>query len=516
MPALLAVGILLFVAITVVFFLPVFGKPRKGYYLSPRPVQEDITFPDGFLWGTATAAQQIENAQPSDWSRFMKASIKGKKFGVNEKKEPLPGNIAHFDDYPEKVSLKTSDFDTYMEKDLEYARKSGHNSFRFSFCWSRLFPKPGKTKADPEGIKYYKKLIGLLEKNKLKPSATLLHFSTPEWFWEEKNGKSGWEREDALEHWDIFVREVVRHFGKDVSHWCTLNEPMVYVVNGYMAGLFPPNEQRRDVVEVIPIMETLLKAHASAYRILHGDAAKSGRQIEVGYTKHTREFEAYRNWNFFDRFLAYMVEKAFIWDFMDAVDTGILKVTNTKYKKEIPGLKGTYDYVGINYYSRFYVKSSFPELAKYEILMFDPKDPREKKNDLNWAAYPNGFYEILRKSKKKYNKPVYVLENGTADGEDPDVRREEFLFTHIAEMYKAMAYEKVDVRGYFYWSLMDNFEWAEGFRPRFGLLNVDYAKKMKRTERGGGRIFADIIAHGIPYTKWKNVLEKYNIEERED
>lgn len=512
---LISFGILFLVIIAVTFFLPVIGKARKSYYLSPFPIREDIQFPKDFLWGSATAAQQIENTQPSDWTRFMKNVLKDKKFLTNEKGEPLPGHIAHFDDYPEKISLKTTNFDKFMEEDLEWARQNGHNAFRFSFCWSRLFPKPGKEKADSDGIKFYKNLLKLIKKNGLKPSATLFHFSSPEWFWEDKNGKTGWEREDALESWNIYVDEIIRHFGDEIDHWCTLNEPMVYIYNGYMNGLFPPNESRSDVKDVIPVMDNLLKAHRNAYYKLHENASKKNRKIEVGYTKHTREFEAYRNWNVIDRITASIVERAFIWDFMDAVETGILKVTNTKYKEEISGLKGTSDYIGINYYSRFYIKGSLRNPQNFEILMYDPEDPKEKKNDLNWAAYPNGFFEILKNTKKRYNKPIYILENGTSDDEKDDRRRQELLYTHISEMYKVMTYEQVIVKGYFYWSLMDNFEWAEGYRPRFGLLKVDYDKKFRRTPRPAANVFKEIIQHGIPYEKWKSILTEFGLKEGE-
>lgn len=512
---LISFGVLFLVVLAVVFFLPVIGKPRKPYYLSPYPVKEDIVFGKDFLWGSATAAQQIEETQPSDWTRFMKDVLKEKKFLTNDNGEPLPGHIAHFDDYSEKVSLKTSNFDKYMEEDLEWAAKNGHNAFRFSFCWSRLFPKPGKNKADSDGVKFYKKLIKLIKKKGMKPSATLFHFSSPEWFWEEKNGKRGWERKDALELWDVYVDEIIKHFAEDLDHWCTLNEPMVYIYNGYMNGLFPPNESRPDVNDVTMVMSNLLKAHRNAYHKLHENAVKENRKIEVGYTKHTREFEAYRNFSLIDRITASIVEKAFIWDFMDAVETGVLKVTNTKYKEEIPDLKATSDYIGINYYSRFYVKGSFRNPQNFEIMMYDPNKSDEKKNDLNWAAYPNGFFEILKKTKERYKKPIYILENGTADSEENDLRRKELLYTHIAEMYKAIAYEKVDVRGYFYWSLIDNFEWAEGYRPRFGLLKVDYENKFKRSERPAAKDYTKIIKHGISYNDWKKFLNEFNLKEGE-
>ena len=175
-------------------------------------------------------------------------------------------------------------------------------------------------------------MFDALEKNHLTPAVTLFHFATPNWLWEVKNGKRGWERDDALLHFERFVRVVTKNFGGRARLWCTLNEPMVYVYSGYLDGTFPPFERRGGPEHVISLIEQLLRAHALAYAILKEDAQKRNILIEVGFAHHTRAFEPLRPWHPLDRVVARIIEQAFIWDFSDAVSSGVLTVTNTSYR----------------------------------------------------------------------------------------------------------------------------------------------------------------------------------------
>lgn len=490
------------------FFLPIGGNRRKNLYTSNDAIQ-DLNFKKDFLWGTATAAQQVEQLQPSDWSAFVRKTVNEKKHAAQDSGDPHPGHILGLDRYSQDVIEKNSNFDEFMQQDLKAAANMGHNSYRFSFSFSRIFPEAGG-KPDKKGIDFYHKILDECEKNNLKPSATIFHFSTPEWFWQSVEGHKGWERPDALEHFGRFIDLLVKEYLPRIDHWCTLNEPMVYLYNGYLTGLFPPNEMRGDVKNVTSVVEALLRAHMIAYDKLHAAAQKLNKQIEVGYTKHTRAFEAYRNWSFFDRLVAKKVEQAFIFDFMDAIDTGIMKISNTKVHKEIPGLKGKTDYVGINYYGRFYVKAPFSNPAKFTILSYDPDDKNEKINNLRWALYPVGFREIINKAVKRYGKPIYILENGTADDSDDDRIRQELLITHLRELALAQK-DGADIRGYYHWSLVDNFEWAEGFDARFGLIKVDYEDGFKRTRRPSADIFKKIIEQGLSSTDYLEAVKKYSI-----
>lgn len=482
----------LFFLAFLLFFLPITFRRKKKIFRTAKKLNENFTFSDSFLWGTATAAQQIESQNPTDWTAFEKQVLKEKKFESLAIGKPKAGHIHDLGSYPKEVIQKKTNYDVLFAKDLAVAKKHGHNSYRFSIDWARLFPKEDMKKPSPVGIAYYRNILKECKKLKLKPSVTLFHFATPEWLWQEKAGKRGWEREDALGHFSRFVEAVAQNFIEEVSHWCTLNEPMVYLYQGYIEGVFPPNEQRGEPVVIAPLVVELLKAHQQAYAILKSYALHKNLSIEVGFTQHTRRFEPLRNWHALDRLTAHLVEQVFQWDFCDALKTGTYRMTTTGFKEEIPNLKDSWDYLGINYYGRFYVRGNFLNPFRFQVLPNDPRNPKEEVSDLGWAIYPHGFYLILKEAYRRYHKPIYVLENGIADAQDNDVKRQKFLVEHIYEMALAMQ-EGVDIRGYYYWSLIDNFEWAEGFGPRFGLIKVDYKNKFQRTIRPSLKVYEKII-----------------------
>jgi beta-glucosidase len=492
----------------VIIILSIFvncGKSRSKEYISAHKINGTIGFPKDFLWGTATAAEQIESTPDSNWFEFIVDAYKNKKFLTISPGEAKPGHINSLGNYPWEVIRVKTNHDEVFKEDISLMKEMGLNSYRFSFAWDRFFPKEGMNEPDPKAIAYYKKIIEELKEKNIKPSATLFHFSSPAWFWKEKNGKRGWEREDAIQQFSIFVKAVVKNFGKDVTHWCTLNEPMVFVAAGYMQGVHPPLEMRPDVAEVTQVIVAILKAHVAAYNIIKDNDKLLGQKSEVGFTQHTRDFEPYRNYAILDRIIADRIEQAFIWDFIDAFKTGKLKVSNTSFEEEIPGLKDSLDYLGINYYGRFYIESNILNPTKFKVHMNDPGDKFERINNLAWAHYPLGFYNILTKSYQRYRLPIYILENGTADSADDDILRQEILVTHIYEMWHAMNDAKVPIKGYYHWSLIDNFEWAEGFEAKFGLIKVDYKNNFKREKRKSADIYKSIIQNGIT----PELFEKY-------
>ena len=481
------------------------GIKRQSGYISEFPNVEKMEFSKDFLFGTSTAAEQMEETPDSDWGKFIQDAYENKRFESGGKGVAKPGNILYLGDYSKEIILKKTNHNEMYDQDFQMARDMKHNSYRFSVAWDRIFPRAGMTEPDPNGVLYYKNLIASMKKNNLKPLLTLFHFSSPAWFWEEKNGKRGWEREDAREHYEKFLRVVVENYGADVDHWCTLNEPMVFIFGGYMQGVFPPLLQRVDPSEIAQVMSELLKFHVLAKKIINENDAKLGKKSEVGFTMHTRAFEPYRNYAILDRIIAEKVEQAFVWDFIDAVKTGTLKITNTSFVEEIPGLKDSLDYLGINYYGRYYIKSNIFSPTKFETLFSDPNSKPEIVNDLNWEAYPLGLSYILTKATEKYKLPIYILESGTADAAENDVKRQTSIVTSLAEIWNLNNSKKADVRGYIHWSLIDNFEWAEGFEAKFGLVKVDYKNNFKRTPRPSADLFTKIIENGIT----KEILDQY-------
>jgi beta-glucosidase len=470
------------------------GVNRQPLYATPSTKTGPMTFPKHFYWGAAIAAQQAESQQPSDWTAFELDAFKNARFETG----PTPGvaKAGHIHDLGKSspiVRKQKTGFDTRYPQDMAMAKGMGMNAFRFSIDWARLFPRADMAEPDAQGIAFYKDMLAEMKKQGITPFATLFHFSSPAWFFEpDGDGKKGWERKDAMVHWQRFVSAVAENFVPDIEQWCTLNEPLVYVYNGYIEGVFPPLERRGDVSQAVDVVEALLKAHVIGYQTLHKVASAKNTNVNVGITKHTRSFEPLRNWAPLDRLTAQAIDQAWNWDFNDAIESGQLRLSNTKVDKRIEGLKGSEDYVGINYYGRFYVKSDIMNLTKPQVMLHDPDAPNEPINDLGWAVYPHGFYNILTEAHKRYKKPIFVLENGTADKADNDVDRQKFLVSHVREMWLAMNEAKVDVRGYIHWSLFDNFEWAEGFTARFGLVAVDYENGFKRTPRPSAQVFTDI------------------------
>jgi beta-glucosidase len=502
----LAGSVVVGAALALLCFTPWFvGVQRQATRYSTVTGPYPLAFPPGFAWGVAVAAQQVEHQQPTDWTGFERRAVAEGLTGTGSQPgQALPGQIHGLDRWPAEVRDRKADFDARFDQDFAALAALGLNAYRFSIDWARLFPRPGMTGPDSAGVAFYQRVIASLKAHGLTPHVTLFHFSSPEWFWQERNGKRGWERDDALEHWGRFVDAVAQAYGAEVSDWCTLNEPMVFVFNGYLEGIFPPLERRGKPEAAAPVVARLLEAHAMAYRALHADAARRGRTIRVGITQHTRAFEPWRNWWPLDRLAAGFVRQAFIWDVLDAIESGTYAMANTGYRVTIPGLAGSQDYVGINYYGRFYVEMGFGNLASGPVIHpNDPRAPGEVTSDLGWAEYPRGFTDVLVETHRRYGRPILVLENGVADSAADDRGRQAYLVRHLRELWHAVTEEGVPVAGYFHWSALDNFEWAEGFEPRFGLFAVDYLDDFRRTPRPGAALYQRIIREGISAGLWR-------------
>ena len=455
-----------------------------------------LVFPPGFLWGVAISGQQAESQQPSDWTAFEEDAFRQRRFGS------APGDICDLGRWPANVRRDKAGFETHYREDLAAAQGMGLNAFRFSIEWARLFPRAGMDAPDPAGVAYYQALIAEMKTRGLVPIATLFHYATPAWFFEpDAAGARGWERADAIALWQRYVEAVAANFGPEVTHWCTINEPMVYVYSGYIEGSYPPLQRRAGVAQAAPVVRALLRAHAVAWRVLHREAAARGAAVAVGIAQNTLAFEPLRNWALLDRLSAQAIAQAWNWDFLDAIASGRLKLADTDVDEPVDGLAGTQDYVGINYYSRTYIKSDLFHPGSPQVLMHDPDAAAEPVNDLGWASYPHGFYLVLTEAARRYAKPILVLENGTADGAGNDVARQRFLRQHVREAWLARTRGGADVRAYIHWSLIDNFEWADGFGARFGLEAVDYANGFRRTPRPSAALFSAITrANGLPAT----------------
>jgi beta-glucosidase len=498
--------VVVFVLVVVVVAADLLSRLPKRLPIVDLGGDGPFKFPPGFFWGAATSDHQIERAQPDDWTVFEKRAFREKKQDKSADGIVLPGHIYNISTVPADWIDKKTDFDSHFADDLAACRQMGHNAHRFSISWARLFPRAGMTAADPAGLAFYDAVFDHLEKNGLEPFVTLFHFASPQWLWDtpDQRGKRGVERDDAVDAFALFTRTLVQRWGSKVKYWCTLNEPMVWAYFGYLQGLFPPGEQRKGgPKDVVDVLAQLLRMHAAAYReIKAGDA-----QSQVGIAHHIRHFVPWRKWWALDGIAAVQVDQAFTLDFLDAIESGVLRPALTGQVLTIEGLQGTQDYVGINYYGRFYVKTQ-PTPPFFTIIPHDPENEGEEKNDVGWAIDETSFVPELVRFSERYGKPLFILENGIADNHDEDVRRQQFIVRHARALWQAID-DGADVRGFFFWSLIDNFEWSEGFDPRFGLLKVDYENGGARSPRPSADVYRQIAANnGISAELWNRLRRR--------
>lgn len=416
-----------------------------------------LAFPSNFKWCVATAAHQIEGGNDNndwwEWEHLVPSRIK------NAEKSGLA--IDHWNRLSE---------DTKLLNDL------GVQQYRFSIEWSRIEPVEGVFNL--EAIEHYKTELNELKKYAITPMVTLHHFTSPLWF--TKLG--GWSNDESPKMFLKFVQFVNQQLGTKVDQWITFNEPMVMIGGGYVTGVFPPGI--KDWNQTIAPLRNILLAHSLAYKELH-----KNNKAMVGIAHHLRIMDPYNKLNPIEWFFAKKLSLAFNWTFLNALKNGKIAIsipTKIKYEIDLPQLKDTQDFIGVNYYTR-------------DLIKYSPKDnepiaavtnKKAATSDLHWEIYPEGMYSILKAVSKKFKKlPIFITENGIAD--HADLQRTQFLKSHLQKVHQAID-EGVNVQGYCHWSLVDNFEWAEGFTPRFGLYNVDY-NSLKRTPRRSALFYKKII-----------------------
>ncbi len=392
--------------------------------LYPVKMTKILEFPKNFLWGSATSAHQVE----------------GNNIHNDWWEAEQTGKIKHKSD-------RACDHYNRYEQDFDLAKKLNQNAHRFSIEWSRIEPKQGEF--DQKEIEHYRNILLALKKRNIKSVVTLWHWTNPVWFAE----KGGWANKKSSVYFERYVKVIVKELGDLIDFWVTLNEPMVHICNGYLRGNFPPFQ--KNIFKARKAFNNLIKAHQKSYRIIHTKYPEA----KVSIAQLTNYFEPARKWCPLEIFLAKLFR--YIWNYWFL----------EKIKKEV-------DYIGVDYYF-------------HHRMIFYPwfiKNLNETTSDLGWEIYPKGIYYILKELHQKYQKPIYILENGVADIEDK--LRKNFIENHLFWIHKAIQ-EGADVRGYFYWSLMSNFEWGRGFKPRFGLIKINH-QTMERKPRPSAFYYAQI------------------------
>lgn len=422
---------------------------RRTAHAATMPAPEAL--PPGFLLGTATAAHQVEGGNTgNDWSVF----------------EQQPGHIARGD-----RSGRASDEWNRVPQDIGLMKDLGANAYRFSIEWSRVEPQEGVW--DEAAWSHYQDEVRELRAADITPMVTLLHFTLPEWL----AARGGVRAPDFPPLFAKFAAEAGRRLGPQVHLWCTLNEPNVQMTLGYLDGRWPPGENSPP--HAVEAFAGMLRAHAAAAAALH----RLVPGAQVGIAVNMIVADPASRWNLLDWASSYMVRKAFDWSIYDAIASGRARLSVPgipNLDEPIAGLKGSADFVGVNYYTRFlfHFSTGFPP-------SFARTSDSENTTDLAWSIYPDGLQRVLQDTWARYHLPIYVTENGIADA--AGTRRGAFIQSHLEAVDEAVR-EGIPVRGYFYWSLVDNFEWAEGFRTRFGLYHVNYPTE-ERTLAPGAEVF---------------------------
>lgn len=440
-------------------------------------------FPEGFLWGAATAPVQIEGGlHDSDWWRWERL-----------------GNVSSC----ESADDGPHSWDRWGE-DLDAAQAMGLTAYRFGIDWSRVYPTRqdwDDDTPDLEAIARYHEMLADMRGRGIEPMVTLQHFALPIWLSDPCDiaGRAGWLDEGIVDLFAEWSGRVAAEFGDEVDLWITINEPMVYALGANFLGVMPPGARHNGVTEpelafadVISTAEHMIYAHAAAFDAIH---AADGTAL-VSVAKHNRAFEARHAGNPDEEAGAAALQYGMNRLFLNALTAGDLDLNlDQDYDDEgegrgIAALSDRLDFIGLNYYSRTLVTvvEGFP-LPGFPV--FEPYPTPDPKSDVSWDVYPGGFAVVLEELRP-YDLPVYITENGIADS--GDVMRSTFLVDHLDVLARAIG-GGLDVRGYFHWSLVDNFEWGSGFCPKFGLYGIDPSSG-DRVETEGARTYRDIIAAG--------------------
>jgi len=415
--------------------------------------QATFHFPKGFLWGTATASHQVEGSNNNNnWAAW----------------ETKEGRIRNGD----KAGLACDWWGGRWKEDLDRAAEAGQNAHRLSIEWSRIQPR--KDIWDEDAIEFYRQLVRGLRARGMVPMITLHHFSDPLWLVE----MGGWENEETPKLFEKFVVKIVDALKEYVNLWVTINEPNVYTVMGYFYGVFPPG--KKDLNTCFLVMKNLILGHAGAYRVIHSLQPEA----IVGIAHNYQSFTPAHSWMPIEGWIAKFLHSNFNASFPNTIQSGKFRFAFKTL--ELPAARNTQDYFGLNYYTRTTVAIDLANKKENFLKLSHPKGA-EVSDTGHMANVPQGFHEAMRFARS-YGLPIYITENGIEDMDDH--LRPRYLIQHIHQMWRAVNMSW-PIRGYFHWSLVDNFEWERGWSQRFGLWGLDPVTQL-RTRRTSADIFESI------------------------
>lgn len=417
-----------------------------------------LTFPEDFLWGVSTSAHQFEGGNAhNQWATWQ-----------------------------QQGRIRSGDFNRYAcdwwresRRDLDLCRDLGLNAIRISVDWGRIEPRDGDWRRDT--IYRYRALLEEIARAGMRPFVTLHHFTHPQWF-EDQGAFLG---RVAAERFALFADRVVGELGDLCSDWLTFNEPNVYAAFGYLFGEFPPGH-RYKVRDCAAVMCNMHRAHALAYERIH----RLQPHASVGMATNWVEFKAATD-SAADRLLTFLYDAAFNRASLQLLRCGSLPFPFGTLAQDVPEAMGKVDFIGMNVYNRLYVRTPWDESSRKTGGVFVPTDVPQGDHGVD-LPYGEAYPEAVASAVTEYSQlgvPLYVMENGVPD--KADRIRPWVLVQSIRRAHELIA-RGIDLRGYFHWSLVDNFEWNEGWTLRFGLYELD-PRTQDRKARGSADIYRQII-----------------------
>ncbi|HEV2104673.1 MAG TPA: glycoside hydrolase family 1 protein, partial [Candidatus Eisenbacteria bacterium] len=411
-------------------------------------------FPPGFLWGAATSAHQVEGGNTNnDWWAWEQAG-----------RVRVPSGAA-------------ADHYHRFREDFDLARLVEHNAHRFSLEWSRIEPEEGRF--SDAAIAHYREVLLALRERRIEPVVTLFHYTFPRWM----AAMGGWESPRVEHLYARYVKHVLAALGDLATWWLTLNEPVVQVFKGWLLGQWPPGRENA-WPQAIQVLRRMLRAHVLAYHLIH----ERRPDAKVSVAKHALALSADNPRRWLDRMSVRTRGYLFNHLFLQALHSGALRIPGLLWER-LP-LARTLDFVGVNYYTRDFVRNSGYNLPGMVggLASRDHRQQMGKLNDLGWEVYPEGLARLLREYAR-YRLPILITENGVPARHDDD--RWVFIYLHLWQVARAIA-DGIPVVGYLHWSLLDNYEWADGYDARFGLIGVDFTTQVRHV-RPSARKLAHVI-----------------------
>jgi beta-glucosidase len=412
-----------------------------------------FNFPRGFLWGTATSSHQVEgNNTNNSWWVW----------------EQEPGHIIN----AHKSGLACDWWGGRWREDFDRAVEAHQNAHRLSIEWSRIQPAPDRW--DEDALDHYRQILRGLRDRNLTILITLHHFTDPQWLLE----RQGWLTGEAVDYYITYVRKVVEALKEYTSIWMTFNEPNLYTLFGYVQGVFPPGKQ--DMRAALTVAINILHAHAGAYHAIHNLQP----QARVGIVHYYLSLKAVKPWFPLDRLVRNIQFNLVNNLFTSALSSGVIHLP--VFGKRLPKAKGTLDFIGIDYYTRMRVR--FNLFKPGELFGERLFPPNAELSEDGWIANePEGIFEAIQWGLR-LKLPIIITENGVNDTEDH--LRPRYLIQHLHQVWRAVNFN-YPVKGYFHWTLVDNFEWERGWTQRFGLWALDVDSQV-RTKRPSADLYAEI------------------------